>query len=320
MLEQVKQEGEFKLKTPSKPKNLGDNTGEPIKVNMKEPLVEVESNITKVVVPKEEEDAVQTQETNDSNAIIEESKNSSDSEEVVEKVRASDEKVESPLTVIEDTEEEEKEKQPEVTKKVEQATQEQRVLPENIEKLVSFMEETGGTVEDYVRLNADYTNVDNQTLIREYYKQTKPHLDSEDVSLLLEDFNYDEDIDEPKDIRKRKIAFKEEVAKAKSFLEQLKGKYYDEIKLRPGVTQEQKKATEFFNRYNEEQQAVKEKHVDFIDRTKKLLNNDFEGFDFKVSDKKFRYGIKNPTQVAENQSDITNFIKTFLNEKGEIRY
>ena len=150
------------------------------------------------------------------------------------------------------------------------------------------MEETGGTVEDYVRLNADYTNVDNQTLIREYYKQTKPHLDSEDISLLLEDFNYDEDIDEPKDIRKRKIAFKEEVAKAKSFLEQLKGKYYDEIKLRPGVTQEQKKATEFFNRYNEEQQAVNEKHVDFINRTKKLLNKDFEGFDFKVSDTKFR--------------------------------
>ncbi len=323
MSEEIKQEGDFKVKVPSKPKSLGNNTNEPIKVNMKEPLVEVESNVTKVVIPNEEKkedtDAVQTQETNDSNATIEESKDSSNSEEVVEEIRASEEKIESPLTVIENTEEEEeKEKQPEINKEVEQATQEQRVLPENIEKLVSFMEETGGTVEDYVRLNADYTNIDNQALIREYYKQTKPHLDSEDVSLLLEDFNYDEDIDEPKDIRKRKIAFKEEVAKAKSFLEQLKGKYYDEIKLRPGVTQEQKKATEFFNRYNEEQQAVKEKHVDFIDRTKKLLNNDFEGFDFKVSDKKFRYGIKNPTQVAENQSDITNFIKTFLNEKGEI--
>ena len=152
MSEEIKQEGEFKIKTPSKPKNLGNNTNEPIKVNMKEPLVEVESNVTKVVISneekKEEEDAVQTQETNDSNAIIEESKDSSDSEEVVEKVRASDEKVKSPLTVVEDTEEkEEKEKEPEVTKEVEQATQEQRVLPENIEKLVSFMEETGGTVE-----------------------------------------------------------------------------------------------------------------------------------------------------------------------------
>ncbi len=316
MSEEIKQEGEFKIKTPSKPKNLGDNTGEPIKVNMKEPLIDLEPDVKKVVIKKEDTDAVQTQETNDSDVIVEESKDSGNSEEVVEEVRTSDEEVASPLTVIEDTEEEEK--QPEATKEVEQALQEQRVLPENIEKLVSFMEETGGTVEDYVRLNADYTNVDNQALIREYYKQTKPHLDSEDVSLLLEDFDYDEDIDEPKDIRKKKIAFKEEAAKAKDFLEGLKSKYYDEIKLRPGVTQDQQKATDFFNRYNEEQEAVQAKHKDFISRTKNLLNNDFEGFDFKVSDKKFRYGIKNPTQVAEAQSDITNFIKTFLNDKNEI--
>ena len=219
MSEQVKQEGEFKIKTPSKPKNLGENTGEPIKVNMKEPLVEVESNVTKVVVPNEEENAVQTQETNDSDVVIKESTNSSDSEEVVEEVQATDEGVESPLTVVEDSEEETK-----VTKEVEQAVQEQRVLPENIDKIVTFMEETGGTVQDYVRLNADYTNIDNQVLIREYYKQTKPHLDSEDVSLLLEDFDFDEDIDEPKDIRKKKIAFKEEAAKAKNFLEGLKSK------------------------------------------------------------------------------------------------
>jgi len=309
MSEQVKQEGEFKLKTPSKPKNLGDNTGEPIKVNMKEPLVEVESNITKVVVPKEEEDAVQTQETNDSNAIIEESQDSGNSEEVVGEVRTSDEEVESPLTVVEDTEEQ----QIEVAKEVEQ-----KQLPENIDKLVSFMEETGGTVEDYVRLNADYTNVDNTSLIREYYKQTKPHLDSEDVSLLLEDFDFDEDIDEPKEIRKKKIAFKEEAAKAKDFLEGLKGKYYDEIKLRPGVTQEQQKALDFFNRYNEEQQAVQSKHKGFVDRTNKLLNDEFKGFDFNVSDKKFRYGVKNPSSVAEAQSDITNFIGTFLNKQGDI--
>ena len=316
MSEQVKQEGEFKIKTPSKPKNLGENKGEPIKVNMKEPLVEVESNVTKVVVPNEEENAVQTQETNDSDVVIKEPTNSSDSEKVVEEVRNSDEEVVSPLSIIED---EEDAAQEEVANEIEQAIQEQRVLPENIEKLVSFMEETGGTVQDYVRLNADYTNVDNTALIREYYKQTKPHLDSEDVSLLLEDFDFDEDIDEPKDIRKKKIAFKEEAAKAKDFLESLKGKYYDEIKLRPGVTQEQKKATDFFTRYNEEQKANSAKHEVFKQKTKQLLNDDFKGFDFNVSDKKFRYGVKNPSQVGEQQSDISNFIKTFLNDKGEIQ-
>ena len=317
MSEEVKQEGEFKIKTPSKPKNLGKSSNEVTKVNIKEPLIETEPEVTKVII-KEEDDAVQTQETNDSNAIIEKPEDSGDSKKVVEEVRTSDKEVESPLTVIEDTEEEQVE---ELTEQVEQAIVEADAgieLPENIQKVVDFMNETGGTLQDYVRLNADYTNVDNKTLIREYYKQTKPHLDSEDVSLLLEDFDYDEDIDEPKDIRKKKIAFKEEAAKAKDFLESLKDKYYDEIKLRPGVTQEQQKALDFFNRYNEEQNSIKQKQDIFLNKTSNLFTDDFEGFDFNVSEKKFRYGIKNPKQVAEQQSDISNFVKTFLNEKGEI--
>jgi hypothetical protein len=316
MSEEVKQEGEFKMKTPTKPKNLGKKN-EVTKIEIPKEGVELKEEIIPEVTKVEikNEDAIQTQETDDSNAIIEESKNSSDSEEVVEEVRTSDEGVESPLTVVEDTEEEQKV----VEEQLQQPVVEQKQLPENIDKLVTFMEETGGTVQDYVRLNADYTNVDNKTLISEYYKQTKPHLDSEDVSLLLEDFDYDEDIDEPKDIRKKKIAFKEEAAKAKDFLEGLKSKYYDEIKLRPGVTQDQQKATDFFNRYNEEQDTNQAKHEVFKQKTKQLLNEDFKGFDFNVSDKKFRYGVKNPSQVGEQQSDISNFIKTFLNDKGEIQ-
>ena len=315
MSEEVKQEGEFKMKTPTKPKNLGKKN-EVTKIEIPKEGIESQGEVIPEVTKVEikNEDAVQTQETNDSDAIIEKSQDSGDSEEVVEEIRTTDEGVESPLTVIEDTEEQ----QTEVAKEVEQAVQEQRVLPENIDKLVNFMEETGGTVQDYVRLNADYTNVDSTALIREYYKQTKPHLDSEDVSLLLEDFDFDEDIDEPKDIRKKKIAFKEEAAKAKDFLEGLKGKYYDEIKLRPGVTQEQQKALDFFNRYNEEQQVVKQNKDAFINQTSNLFSNDFKGFDFNVGEKKFRYGVKNPENVAEAQKDIANFVKTFLNDKGEV--
>ena len=315
MSEEVKQEGEFKMKTPTKPKNLGKKN-EVTKIEIPkegiESQAEVIPEVTKVEIKNE--DAVQTQETDDSNAIVEESKDSSNSEEVVEEVRATDEGVESPLTVVEDTEEE----QEVVKEQIQQPVVEQKQLPENIDKLVTFMEETGGTVQDYVRLNADYTNVDNKTLISEYYKQTKPHLDSEDVSLLLEDFDYDEDIDEPKDIRKKKIAFKEEAAKAKDFLEDLKSKYYDEIKLRPGVTQEQQKALDFFNRYNEEQQTVEQNKQVFVNQTSNLFSNDFKGFDFNVGEKKFRYGVKNPESVAEAQKDIANFVKTFLNDKGEV--
>ena len=181
------------------------------------------------------------------------------------------------------------------------------------------MEETGGNVEDYVRLNADYSNVDNDVLLKEYYKKSKPHLNDEEIKFLLEDnFSYDEDIDEERDIRKRKLAYKEEVAEAKSFLENLKGKYYDEIKLRPGVTQEQQKAMEFFNRYNEEASLTEQKHDRFKKATSNLLNENFKGFEYEVGGKKFRYGINNPSKIAEQQSNIDNFVKKFVDERGEI--
>ena len=322
MSEEVKQEGEFKLQAkPKRPKNLG-KTEEVTKVEIPNTAAkaqgEVAPEVTKVEI-KNEDNAVQEQSADASDDTVGQPENGSNSEEVVEEVRTTDSNEESPLSVIEEVSNEEvKPIEEKVVEEVEQAVVEQKVLPENIEKLVSFMEETGGTVEDYVRLNADYSNVDNNTLVREYYKQTRPHLDYDDVSLLLEDFDYDEELDDEKDIRKKKIAFKEEVGKAKNFLEGLKDKYYDEIKLRPGVTQEQQKAMDFFNRYNEEQQAITKTRDNFIDRTKSLFNEDFKGFDFKVGEKKFRYGVKNPGQVGEAQSNIDNFVKTFLNKDGEV--
>ena len=165
----------------------------------------------------------------------------------------------SPVSEI--TEEEVKEETKIVEQELKEAIRDEKVtgkpLPENIEKLVSFMEETGGDINDYVRLNADYTNINEDVLLREYYKQTKPHLDREEVDFILEDnYSWDEDVDEERAIKKKKLAYKEEIAKARNFLEQTKSKYYDEIKLRPGVTQEQQKAMDFFNRYNKEQDVA----------------------------------------------------------------
>ena len=318
--EAVKQEGDFKVKKP-KAKNLG-KTDEITKVEIPNTAPEAQGkvipDVTKVEI-KNEDNAVQEQSTDASDDTVRQSEDSSDSKEVVEEVRTTGSNEESPISVIEEISDEEvKPTEEKVVEEVKQAVVEQKVLPENIEKLVSFMEETGGTVADYVRLNADYSNVDNNTLIREYYKQTRPHLDHDDVSLLLEDFSYDEELDDDKDIRKKKIAFKEEVGKAKNFLESLKSKYYDEIKLRPGVTQEQQKAMDFFNRYNEEQTRAKEVNKDFLNKTSNYFSGDFKGFDFNIGEKKFRYGVKNPDQLAKEQNDIGNFIKTFLNEKGEV--
>ena len=306
--EPVKQEGEFKIKKKT-PKKLTTPSSEPVKVNIKEPLVEVPAEVTKVVIPKE--DAIQIGETKE--VLVEEP--SGDSTQVGEQVQEP----------VKDAEEFTPIKEVEVAKveaEVKEALRDEKVLgkqlPENIEKLVSFMEETGGTIEDYTRLNADYSNVDEKTLLKEYYKKNKPYLDNSDVELLLEDFDYDEDLEEERDIRKKKLAFKEEVAKAKGFLEETKSKYYDEIKLRPGVTQDQQKAVDFFNRYNKQQEVAEQQHSQFQESTKQLFNDDFEGFDIKVGDKNYKYNIQNREKVAENQSNINNLVGKFLDSDGNV--
>ena len=207
------------------------------------------------------------------------------------------------------------------TPKIEKQIEQPRIaLPENIEKLVDFMKDTGGTIEDYARLNADYSTVDENVLLQEFYKKSKPHLDNEEVSFIMEEnFKFDQDIDEERDIKRKKLAKKEEVAKAKSYLEDLKGKYYDEIKMKSYENPEQKKATDFFNRYNKDQELATQKHDRFVDATKEVFNDEFKGFDFEVGEKKFRYGIKNPSGVAEDQSNINNFVKKFLDSEGNVK-
>ena len=316
---EVKQEGEFTLKgksKPRKPKQLGNKEQEIPKVNIKEPLVEVEPDVKKVEIKneeiKKEDDAIQIGETEK----VSVEKPSGDSTEVGEPVQESNETTEGFSPIQEVTEEEVKQevKQPEV-KPVEQPAVD---LPENVEKLVSFMKETGGTVEDYVRLNADYSNIDEKALLKEYYKKNKPHLDAEDVDLILEDFTWDTDVDEERDIRKKKLAFKEEVAKARTYLDSLKDKYYDEIKLRPGVTQEQQKAMDFFNRYNKQQEQAEQLHTQFKQSTQQLFSDQFKGFDFEVGGKKYKYNIQNRDAVAENQSNINNLIGKFLDADGSV--
>jgi len=194
------------------------------------------------------------------------------------------------------------------------------IVPDNLQDLVGFMKDTGGTVEDYVRLNADYSKTDPKVLLQEYYAQTKPHLDKEEINFLMEDkFHYDEEYDEERDIKKKQLAMKEEVAKANNFLDGLKDKYYREIKLKPGITKEQQRASEFFNRHNKEQEIAQQQHKTFKKSTEDFFTNDFKGFDFNVGEKKFRYGVKNPSDVATAQSDIATFIKKFLSEDGSVK-
>ena len=192
-------------------------------------------------------------------------------------------------------------------------------LPEDLNKLVEFMQETGGTVKDYVRLDTDFSSVDDNVLLKEYYKSTKPHLNDEEINFIMEDnFSFDEELDEERDIKKKKLAMKEEIANAKNFLEDTKDKYYEEIKLRPSITEDQQKATDFFNRYNKDQERANTQQQEFINLTNEYFSDDFKGFEFNVGEKKFNYNVNNAQEIANKQVKLSDFTKMFLNEDGSV--
>tara|TARA_R110001592_G_scaffold11546_8_gene56791 strand:- start:648 stop:1754 length:1107 start_codon:yes stop_codon:yes gene_type:complete len=277
-------QGDFKIK--KKMKKLTTNK-EVVKVNMakkEEPKVEAKIEIPKVEETKVEESPI------------------------IEEIKVDDKKEE-----VEETKE--------VVEEIKQQVVEnpQIQLPENIEKLVDFMKDTGGTVEDYVNLNRDYSKLSGEKLLKEYYNVSKPHLNSEEINFLMDDnFSWNED-DEDRAIKKKKLAYKEEIAKAKGFLQSSKDKYYEEIKLKSSISKEPSKADDFFNRYNEEQEVVKKRHEVFTNNTNKFFSDEFKGFEYNVGEKSFRYNVNDTSGVVKDQSDLNNFVGKFLDKKGEIK-
>jgi hypothetical protein len=247
-------------------------------------------------------------------------------EQIVDDVEEPQGEVEE--TVLQEITEEEIEEaagqlEEEVVEAVEEAAQSGAELPENIQKVVDFMNETGGTLEDYVQLNTDYASLNEDQLLREYYQATNPHLDKEDIDFMLEDkFSYEEELDDEREVRRKKVERKQALANAKTHLEGLKSKYYEEIKAGSRLNPEQQKAIDFFNRYNkesEESAKIAEKQTQrFKQESNKVFSDKFEGFDYQVGEKKYRFRVKNVNEVKQTQSDINNFVKKFLNEKGEM--
>jgi len=299
------------------------------KVNVKQTNEDdnvIKVDLNKPPTPKENEVKEEvTKDNADDSGVVElvEDANTTEKQEEVQPEAEAQET----LVLEEVTEEEVKEETEELTEQVEEAVAEAqetgKAIPENLQKVVDFMEETGGTLEDYVRLNQDYSSYDDMTVLREYYKQTKSHLTDDEISFLIEDsFSYDEDEDEAREIKKKKIALKEQVANAKSHLDGQKSKYYEEVKAGSRLTTEQQKAINFFNRYNkesEETQKIAEKQTNtFKLKTKEVFNDKFKGFEYNVGDKKYRFNVKNANEVKDSQSDINNFVKKFLNKNNEL--
>ena len=227
--------------------------------------------------------------------------------------------------VIEEVTEEEQKEVEEVTEEIEEAVAEAEAtgkpVPEKIQKLMDFMEETGGDLQDYVKLNRDYSKDSDMDVLQDYYKQTKPHLSSEEIDFLMEDkFSFDQEEDDDKEIRKKKIALKEQVADARAHLDRQKSKYYEEIKSGVKLTTEQQKAIDFFNKYNKEsketQKIAKANQDTFLKKTNQVFNNKFKGFEYNVGEKRYRFNVKNADEVKQTQSDINNFVKRFLNKNN----
>jgi hypothetical protein len=211
----------------------------------------------------------------------------------------------------------------EVEAAIEESIQTGKPIPENIQKLMEFMEDTGGDLDDYIKLNKDYSKLDEQDLLYEYYKQTKPHLNNEEINFLMEDqFSYEEDVDDDREIKRKKLALKEQVANAKSHLDGQKSKYYEEIKAGSKLTNEQQKAIDFFNRYNKEsevnQKAVKTNSDIFTQKTEQVFNEGFKGFEYNVGEKTYRFNVNNAEEVKNTQSDLNNFTKKFLDKKSAL--
>jgi len=285
----------------------------------------IKVNLDKPPTPKEEKN--ETKEDNaDDSGVAAESENAEPTQEQKE-VQPEAETQEAPV-LEEITEDSTEEEVAEVEEKVEEAVAEAEAtgtpLPENIQKLVDFMEETGGDLNDYVKLNQDYSNLDDKNLLYEYYRQTKPHLNNEEINFLMEDsFSYDEEEDEERDIRRKKLALKEQVANARAHLDGQKSKYYNEIKAGSKLTPEQQKAVDFFNRYNKEsevtQKTVKKNSDIFTQKTNQVFNDKFKGFEYNVGDKKYRFNVNNAEEVKTTQSDMSNFTKKFLDKNMALK-
>ena len=277
-------------------------------------------------VPEQSTDEVPVRdESETSKEVLEENVEKTDEKPTGEEVS---EEVQDEQPVLEEiTDEQVEEQVEEIAEEASEAIKENletgKPLPENVQKLMDFMEETGGTLEDYVKINQDYSKLDDNSLLREYYRQTKKHLNEEEINFLMEDqFSYDEDEDEERDIRRKKLALKEQVASAKAHLDGQKSKYYEEIKAGSKLTQEQQKAIDFFNRYNKEseenQKIVEEQTKNFLNKTNQVFNDKFKGFEYNVGEKKYRFNVKNTDDVKNTQLDVNNLFKKFLNKDNQM--
>lgn len=198
-------------------------------------------------------------------------------------------------------------------------------LPEEVSKYLEYKKETKRGLDDYVKLQQDFDSVEDDALLKSYYKQNNPGLDDSDIDFLInEKYAYSEDTDTESEIKKKSLEKKQELHKAREHFNSLKEKYKAPLESSAeNVPDDYKEAFQFYNNYKEEsakqEQESQLQREAFIEKTKKYFNDDFKGFEFNINDKKLTYKPKNVDDVVNNNSDLTNFINKHVDDKGILK-
>jgi len=204
--------------------------------------------------------------------------------------------------------------------------QQQELLPEDVNAFLKFKKDTGRGLEDFYRVNQDFSKVNPERLLADYMREINPDFDDEDIAFEYESkFGYDEDMDEEKDIKRKKLALKKELGKASKYFEEQKEKYKAplESRMETSIPEEYKVAYDTYKQYVDQtatfQQEASKKSEYFVNKTNELFSDDFKGFDFKVGDKEVSYKPNTPEQLKAQQTDISKFFNNFVDENGFIK-
>lgn len=202
----------------------------------------------------------------------------------------------------------------------------QELLPEDVSAFLKFKKETGRGLEDFYRINQDFSNESPERLLATYLKELNPELDDEDIQYEMADrFSYDETLDDERDIKKKKLAFKKELTKATKYFEEQKEKYRTPLESigTPSISPEDREALESYKQYlnqaSAQQQELAKKSEYFVQKTNELFSNEFEGFKFGIGDKDLSWKPGNAEDLKNKQLDISKFFNSFVDENGYIK-
>jgi hypothetical protein len=197
-------------------------------------------------------------------------------------------------------------------------------LPDDVAAYLKYKKETGRGFEDFLQLKKDFDSMSPEQLLKDYLTSTQEGLDSEDIEALMDDYSFDEDLDDESTVKKVKIARKKIIAEAKKYFNGQKEKYNVPLESSSAfVPNEEKEIYESYKQYVKEAKTIEEetnrKRRWFDQKTDEVFSKDFKGFEFNINDKKIMFSPGDANELKNIQSTPQNFINKFLDESGMVK-